>query len=54
MDIKDFLPEQAKFCEYTLKVVACIMRTGKERLGSDIWPQTPNQGTSTENMIYLI
>ena len=42
MGIKDYLPKQASFCEYTWEVVACRVITSKERSGPDIWPETPN------------
>ena len=51
MGIKDSLPEQASLCEYTWEIVACMVITGEGRSGPDIWPETPNQGTGTENMI---
>ena len=51
MGIKDFLPEQASFCEYTWEVVACMMITGKRYSGLDIWPETLNQDTGTKDMI---
>ncbi len=51
MGIKDSLPEQASLCEYTWEIVACMVITGEGRSGPDIWPETSNQGTGTENMI---
>ncbi len=54
MSIKDSLPEQASLCEHTWEVVACMVMTGEGRLGPDIWPKTPNQGTGTEEMILTI
>ena len=54
MGIKDFSPKQASFCEYTWEVVACMVIIGKGHLGSDIWPETPNQGTNTKGMILII
>ena len=51
MGIKDSSPEQASFCKYTWEVVACMIITGEERSCPDIWPETPNQGTGTEDMI---
>lgn len=53
MGIKDFSPKQASFCEYTREVIVCMMITGKGRSGLDIWPKTPNQNTSTEDMIFI-
>ena len=52
--IKDSLPKQASLCEHTGEVVACIVMTGKRRLGPDSWPETPNQGTDTKEMILTI
>ncbi len=51
MGIKDFSPERVSLCEYTWEVVACMVIIGEGRSGPDIWPETPNQGTGTENMI---
>ncbi len=34
--------------------VACMGMTGKRRSGPDIWPETPHQGTGTEEMILII
>ncbi len=51
MGIKNSSPEQASFCEYTWEVVACMVITSERRSGLDIWPETPDQGTGTENMI---
>ena len=50
--IKDFLPKQTSFCEYTSNVVAYIVISGKGRSGLDIWPETPNQAIGTEDMIF--
>ena len=49
--IKDCLPKQASFCEYTWEVVACMVITSEGRLGLDIWPEISNQGTGTEDII---
>ena len=35
-------------------MVACIVLTGKGRPGPDIWPETPEQAESTEDMIRSI
>ena len=51
MGIKNSSLEQASLCEYTWEVVACMVITGEERSSPDIWPETPNQGTGTEDMI---
>ena len=50
MGIKDFLSEQASVCEYTWEVVACMIITGEGCSGPDIWPETINQDTGTEDM----
>lgn len=54
IDIKDFLPKQASFCEYTCEIVSYIVITAKERLGPNIWPETPIQNTVTKNIIFTI
>lgn len=54
MSIKDFLPNQASFCEHTRDVVVCKVMTGKEYSGPDIWRETPNQGTDTEEINFTI
>lgn len=54
ISIKDFLPKQTSFYEYTLEVITYIVITGKEYLSPNIWPETFNQGTSTKNMICII
>ena len=41
-------------CKYTWEVVACMVLTGKGRPGPDIWPETPKQGKSTEDMMRSI
>ena len=51
MGIKDSLPKQASLCKYTWEVIACMVIISKWRSGPDIWPETPNQSTSTEDMI---
>ncbi len=51
MGFKDFSPEQASLFEHTWEVVLCMVMTGDGRSGPDIWPETPNQGTSIEEMI---
>ena len=51
MGIKDSSPEQASFCKYPWEVVAYMVITGERHSGPDIWPETPNQGIGTENMI---
>ena len=54
MRIKDFSPEQASLCKYTWEVVAYMVIRGEGRSGPDIWPETPNQGIGTEDMIFTI
>ena len=54
MGIKNFLPKQASLYKYTWEVFAYMLITSERRLGPDIWPETPNQGTSTEDMIIII
>lgn len=51
--IKDFLPVQASFCEYTWEIFAGMVITSEGQVGPDIWPETPNQSTSTEDMIIM-
>ncbi len=53
MGIKEFSPKQASLCEHTWEVVAYMVMTGEGRSGLDIWPKTPNQDTSTEEMILI-
>ena len=52
MGVKGFSPERASFYEYTWEVVACMVIIGEGRSGPNIWPETPNQGIGTEDMIY--
>lgn len=52
--IKDSIPAARSLCEYTWEVVACMVLTGKGRLGPDIWPETPEQAESTEDMMRSI
>ena len=33
------------------RFVACMVITGEERSSLDIWPETPNQDTGTEDII---
>ncbi len=42
MDIKDFLPKQANLCEHTWEIVVCMVMTGEDRSGPNIWPEIPN------------
>ncbi len=51
MGIKDFLPKQSSLYEHTWEVITCMVMTSKVRSGLDIWPETPNQDTGTEEMI---
>ena len=52
--IKDSIPAARSLCEYTWEVVACMVLTGKGRPGPDIWPETPEQAESTEDMMRSI
>ena len=52
--IKDSIPAAQSLCEYTWEVVACMVLTGKGRLGPDIWPETPEQAEFTEDMMRSI
>lgn len=52
--IKDFSPKQASFYKYIWEVIIYRVMTGKRHLGPDIWLETPNQGTGTEDMIRTI
>lgn len=54
MGIKDFLSEQASFYEYTWEIIIYIVMTDKGHSSLDIWLETPNQDTNTENMIRII
>ena len=54
IDIDDFLPKQANFCEYTQEIVTCMVITGKRHLGPDICLETPHQDTGTEEIIITI
>lgn len=54
MSIKNFWPEQASLYEYTREIVVYMVITSKGCLGQDIWPKTPNQGTTTKKMIFTI
>ena len=54
MNIKDFLPEQGSFYEYTWNIIACMLIIGKRRLALNIWPETPNQNTGTKEIILKI
>ena len=52
--IKNSIPAAQSLCKYTWEVVACMVLTDKERLGPDMWPETPEQAESTEDMIRSI
>lgn len=54
MGIKDFFPKQKSFYEYTWDIIACMMITGDGYSSLDIWPEIPNQGINSENMIFTI
>ena len=49
--IKDSIPATQSLCEYTWKVVAYMILTGKGRLGPNICPKTPEQAESIEDMM---
>lgn len=51
MGIKNSLLKQASFYEYIWEIIACMVITGKGRLSVEIWPETSNQSTSSEDMI---
>lgn len=51
MGIKDFSPKQIRLYEYSWDIVARMVMIGEVRSGPDIWPETFNQGTGTEEMI---
>ncbi len=44
-------PAICNLCEYTWEVVVYIVLTGKGRLESNIWPETPQQAESMESMM---
>ena len=52
--IKNLILATHSLCKYTWEVNAYIVLTGKGRLGPNIWPKTPKQAGSIENMIRLI
>ena len=52
--IKDFLPKQASFYKYTWDVITFIVITGEGCLSPDIWLETLNQATGTNNIILII
>ena len=54
LGIKDSIPAARSPYKYTWEVVACMVLTGKRRLGPDIWPETPEQAESIEDMIRSI
>ncbi len=52
--IKNSLPKQASFCEYTWEVITYMVITSNRYSSPDIWSEISNQGTSTEEMIFTI
>ena len=54
LGIKDSILAARSLCKYTWEVVACMVLTGKGRPRPDIWPETPEQAKSTEDMMRLI
>lgn len=52
--IKNFLPKQTSFYEYTWEVIVYMVITGKKHLSPNIWPKTPNQDTGIKDMILTI
>lgn len=51
---QNFLPKQASLGEFIWEIVACMVITGKRRSGLNIWRETFNQGTVTEDIIFTI
>lgn len=54
MGIKDSLLEQTSLCECTWEVITYMVMTNEEHLDPDIWLETLNQGTGTEDIIRTI
>lgn len=54
MGIKNSLPKQVSFCEHIWEVVICIVMTGERFSGPYIWPESSNQSTDIEEMIFTI
>ena len=52
--MKDLMPAAQRLYEYTWEVVAYMILIGKEHLGPDIWPETPEQAKSTKNIMRSI
>ena len=52
--IKNLIPAAQSLCKYTWEVVACMVLTGKRRLKPNIWPETPEQAKSTEDIMKSI
>lgn len=51
--IKDFLPKQATFYEYTRKIGIYIIITSKKRSSLDIYLKRLNQNTSSKDIILI-
>ncbi len=52
--IKDLTQAARSPCEYIWEVILCIVLTNNGRLDPDIWPETPNQAESIEEMMRTI
>ena len=52
--IKNSIPAACSLCKYTWEVVACMVLTSKGRPGPNIWPETPEQAKSIEDMMRSI
>lgn len=52
--IKDLIPAACSLYKYIWEIILCIVLIGKEYLGSDIWPETPNQAKGIKNMIRTV
>lgn len=50
--INNFLPEPAKFCKYTYKVILCMIITNKKHSGPDIKPDTAIEGTGIKDIMF--
>ena len=51
--IKGSSPKYVSLCKYTWEVVAYMVKLGEGRSGLNIWPETPNQDSGTEDMIFI-
>lgn len=48
------MPASRSLCKYTWKLDIYMVLTGKGCLEPSIWPKTPQQAESTENMMKII